>query len=88
MVLKNIFSIGCRNLLVEGGKNLTNSFLKNNLFNEFYLFKNSNKLGSTGKFNVSTQLHQLAFKYKNNQAQEGNQILIPEQSSTTASKIT
>ena len=35
------------------------------LFNEFYLFKNSNKLGSTGKFNVSTQLHQLAFKYKN-----------------------
>ena len=65
LVLKNIFSIGCRNLLVEGGKNLTNSFLKNNLFNEFYLFKNSNKLGSTGKFNVSTQLHQLAFKYKN-----------------------
>ena len=65
LVLKKIFSIGCRNLLVEGGKNLTDSFLKNKLFNEFYLFKSSNKLGSIGKLNVSTQLHQLPFKYKN-----------------------
>ena len=65
LVLKKIFSIGCRNLLVEGGKNLTDSFLKNKLFNEFYLFKSPNKLGSIGKFNVSSQLHQLAFKYKN-----------------------
>ena len=45
-------------------KNLTDSFLKNKLFNEFYLFKSPNKLGSMGKLNVSTQLHQLAFKYK------------------------
>ena len=65
LVLKKIFSIGCRNLLVEGGKNLTDSFLKNKLFNEFYLFKSPNKLGSIGKFNVSNQLHQLTFKYKN-----------------------
>ena len=65
LVLKKIFSIGCRNLLVEGGKNLTNSFLKNKLFNEFYLFKSPNKLGSKGKLNVSSQLHQLTFKYKN-----------------------
>ena len=49
LVLKNIFSIGCRNLLVEGGKNLTDSFIKNKLFNEFYLFKSPNKLGSIGK---------------------------------------
>jgi len=65
VVLKKIFSIGCRNLLVESGKNLTDSFLKNKLFNEFYLFKSPNKLGSMGKLNVSGQLHQLAFKYKN-----------------------
>ena len=64
-VLKKIFSIGCRNLLVEGGKNLTDSFLKNKLFNQFYLFKSSDKLGSTGKLNVSSQLHQLDIKYKN-----------------------
>ena len=65
LVLKKIFSIGCKNLLVEGGKNLTDSFLKNKLFNEFYLFKSPNKLGSIGKLNVSGQLHQLTFKYKN-----------------------
>ena len=65
LVLKKIFSIGCRNLLVEAGKNLTDSFLKNKLFNEFYLFKSSNKLGSAGKINVSNQLRQLNIKYKN-----------------------
>jgi len=65
IVLKKIFSIGCRNLLVEGGKNLTDSFLKNKLFNKFYLFKSSDKLRSLGKLNVSNQLHQLTFKYKN-----------------------
>ena len=43
----------------------TNSFLENALFNEFYLFKSPNKLGSTGKLNVSSQLRQLKFKYKN-----------------------
>ena len=40
------------------------SFLKNKLFNEFYLFKSSNKLGSAGKINVSSQLSQLNIKYK------------------------
>ena len=65
LVLKKIFFLGCRNLLVEAGKNLTSNFLKDNLFNEFYLFKSPNKLGSTGKLNVSDLLHQLPFKYKN-----------------------
>ena len=65
ILLKIIFSTGCRNLLVEGGKNLTDSFIKNNLFNEFYLFKSPNNLGDTGRLNVSRQLHRLNFKYKN-----------------------
>jgi len=65
LVLKKIYSIGCRNLLVEGGKNLTNSFLKKKLFNEFYLFKSPKKLGTSGKFDVSAQLQQLTFIYKN-----------------------
>jgi diaminohydroxyphosphoribosylaminopyrimidine deaminase/5-amino-6-(5-phosphoribosylamino)uracil reductase len=64
-ILRKIFSLGCRNLLVESGKNLTNSFLKNNLFNKFYLLQSPIKLGTSGKLNVSSQLHQLAFKYKN-----------------------
>ena len=64
-IMSILYQNSIRFLLVEGGKNLTNSFLKNKLFNEFYLFKSPNKLGSMGKLNVSTQLHQLTFKYKN-----------------------
>ena len=65
LILSKIYSLGCRNLLVEGGKKLTDSFIKNKLFNEFYLYKSANKLGHYGKKNVSSQLHQLSFKYKN-----------------------
>ena len=43
LLVKKIYSLGCRNLLVEGGKTLTNSFLKHNIFNQFYLFQSSNK---------------------------------------------
>ncbi len=65
LVLKKIYSLGCRNLLVEGGKSLTNSFLKNNLFNQFYLFQGANKLEKNARLNISSQLNQLSFKYKN-----------------------
>ncbi len=64
-VLNKIYLLGCRNLLVEGGKFLTNSFLKHELFNQFYLFKSPNKLGKNANLNVSSQLNQLSFKYKN-----------------------
>ena len=64
-VLRKIYSLGCRNLLVEGGKKLTESFLKDGLFNKFYLFKGSKTLGINGKMNVSPLLNQLYFKYKN-----------------------
>ena len=63
-VLKKAFSIGCRNLLVEGGKTLTNSFLKDNLFNQFFLFQSDSNLGKNAKLNVASQLRQLSFKYK------------------------
>ena len=63
-VLIKIYSLGCRNLLVEGGKTLTDSFLKTKLFNQFYLFKSPNKLGISAKLNISNQLNQLSFKYK------------------------
>ena len=64
LILSKIYSLGCRNLLVEGGKNLTNSFLSNNLFNQFYLFKSSTKFGSSGKLNVTNELHKLNYIYK------------------------
>lgn len=64
LVLKKIYSLGCRNLLVEGGKTLTNSFLKHKIFNQFYLFQSSKKLGKKAKLNVYGLLNQLSFKYK------------------------
>ena len=38
-ILKKLYILGCRNLLVEGGNELTSSFIKNKMFNKFYLFK-------------------------------------------------
>ena len=38
-ILKKVFELGIRNLLVEGGDRLTKTFLKNKLFNKFYIFK-------------------------------------------------
>ena len=66
LILKKIFLLGCRNLLVEGGKKLTKNFLDNKLFNQFYLLKSPNKLGSSGNLNVTTLLKQLNFIYKKN----------------------
>ncbi len=65
LVLNKIYMLGFRNLLVEGGKSLTSNFLKHKLFNDFYLFKSSKKLGSNGRIKVNNELRQLSFKYKN-----------------------
>ena len=65
LLLKKIYSFGCRNLLVEGGKSLTASFLKESLFDQFYLFKSPKNLSKSGKLNISVELNQLSFKYKN-----------------------
>ena len=64
LVLKKIYFHGSRNLLVEGGKTLTSSFLKDRIFDQFYLFKSPDKLGKSAKLNISRQLNQLSFKYK------------------------
>ena len=63
-ILNKIYSLGCRNLLVEGGKSLTVSFLENKLFDQFYLFKSPIKLGRDAKLNMTIQLNQLSFIYK------------------------
>jgi len=64
LILNKIYLLGCRNLLVEGGKTLTNNFLENNLFNQFFLFQSNRNLGKNAKLNVASQLRQLSFKYK------------------------
>ena len=58
-VLIKIKKLGINYLLVEGGNKLTTSFVINNLFNEFYLFKSNLKLGFRGKNNISKIISKL-----------------------------
>ncbi len=55
--LKKIFSkaynMGIGSIIIEGGKTLTNSVLREKLINEFYLFKSNKNLGKLGKNNIS-----------------------------------
>ena len=55
--LKNVFSkvynIGIGSIIIEGGKTLTKSVLRDKLINEFYLFKSKKKLGKLGRNNIS-----------------------------------
>ena len=64
-ILKTLYNLGCRNLLVEGGNDLSKNILKNKLFNQFYLFrgqKNLSKLVPYKDFNCFKYLSQ---NYKN-----------------------
>jgi len=44
LILKKLYNLGCRNLLVEGGNDLSKDILKNKLFNQFYIFKSQKNL--------------------------------------------
>jgi len=66
--LKRIMSIlykkNIRFLLVEGGNQLTNKMLDNNLFNEFYLIKTDNKLRQSGRLNIKKIVYKLPKKFR------------------------
>ena len=64
-VLKKLYKIGIRNILVEGGDDLSGSFLKNKLFNEFYLFKSSKSLSKLVAYKDFNCFKHLSQKYKN-----------------------
>ena len=64
VIFKKLYSLGCRNLLVEGGNDLSKSIIKKKLFNQFYLFNGStslSKLVAHKDFNFFKDLSQ---KYK------------------------
>ena len=63
IVLKKLYSIGIRNLLVEGGDNLTKNMLKKKLVNQFYLFKSIKNLSKSKKYLVFTSAYLLRDKY-------------------------
>jgi diaminohydroxyphosphoribosylaminopyrimidine deaminase / 5-amino-6-(5-phosphoribosylamino)uracil reductase len=65
LILKQLYSLGCRNLLVEGGNDLTQYILKNKLFNQFYLFKSQKKLSKTATYKDFNCFKYLSQNYKN-----------------------
>ena len=67
-MLSKIYNFGIGSIIVEGGKMLTNSLLREKLINEFYLFKSDKKLGKQGSnniFNLEKKLNKF-FKKKEN----------------------
>ena len=65
MILKKLYKQGCRNLLVEGGNQLTGNFLKKNLFNQFYLFKSKKNLSKLVIYKDFKFIKDLTQNYKN-----------------------
>jgi len=64
LILKKLYSLGCRNLLVEGGNDLSKSIIKNKLFNQFYLFKSSKNLSKLVAYKDFNFFKELSQKYK------------------------
>ena len=48
-VFLKAYNNGIGSIIIEGGKTLTKSLLRDKLINEFYLFKSKNNLGKFGK---------------------------------------
>ncbi len=65
MILKKLFNMGVRNLLVEGGDKITKNLLKNRLINRFYLFKSPKNLSLMRENIPFTSFSILNKKYNN-----------------------
>jgi len=64
LILKKLYILGCRNLLVEGGNDLSRSILKKKLFNQFYLFKSVKKLSKLSSYKDFNCFNDLSQNYK------------------------
>jgi len=65
LILKKLYSLGCRNLLVEGGNDLSKSIIMNRLFNQFYLFRSKKSLSKLVAYKDFNCFKDLSQKYKN-----------------------
>ena len=65
LILKKLYNLGCRNLLVEGGNDLSKSIINKKLFNQFYLFKSPKNLSKLVDYKDFTCFKDLSHKYKN-----------------------
>ena len=64
LILKKLYNLGCRNILIEGGNELTKNFLNKKMFNQFYLFKSPIKLSKLTEFKEFNGLNMLKQNYK------------------------
>ncbi len=64
VILKKLYNYGCRNLLIEGGDKLTNSLIKNKIFNKFYLYKSPKNLPKSFEYLKFSSQNLLNLKYK------------------------
>ena len=62
-ILKRLFSLGIRHLLVEGGDKITKNMLKNKLVNQFFLFKSLKNLPKNKKYKIFTSNNILKNNY-------------------------
>ena len=64
-ILCKIYKQGIRNLLVEGGNQITQDFIKKRLFDQFYLFKSTRNLFKGKDYQTFTSLSILNINYNN-----------------------
>ncbi len=64
IILKRLYNLGTRNLLVEGGDKITKNLIENRLIDKFYLFKSPKKLSTKRKHQIFTSFNMLNSKYK------------------------
>jgi len=72
IIMKKLYNMGCRNILIEGGDVLTNHLLKKRLFNKFYLFKSPKNLSKLVEYKAFNSLKILKQKYKNKRKLKSN----------------
>ena len=64
-ILKKLYTMGSRNLLVEGGDTLSGSFLKDKIFNQFYFFKSIKNISKSSIYKDFNHFKKLTQNYKN-----------------------
>ena len=64
-ILKKLYKLGCRNLLIEGGNDLSKNILRKKLFNQFYLFKSQKKILKSSDYIEFNFFNDLSQNYKN-----------------------
>ena len=65
ILMKKLYNLDCRNILIEGGNDLTKNLIDNKLFNQFYLFKGSKKLSKLVNYKEFSSLNILKQNYRN-----------------------